>query len=61
MVSSVGFYSKRGSLVKDILFPRDIHFAFYTDSYKFVGIMACVAIIGFVVTIPVMLNIGTDP
>ena len=50
----------KGSLVRDILYPREISFRFYTDGYKFVAIMAFLAILGFLCTVPIMLQIGTS-
>jgi cation-transporting P-type ATPase 13A2 len=52
--------TSKGSLVRDILYPREIHFRFYSDGYKFVGIMALCAVIGFLATVPIMLNNGTQ-
>lgn len=46
--------------MRDILYPREIHFKFYTDGYKFVAIMAVVAIIGFFSTVPLMIEAGTN-
>ena len=57
---ATGFLTTKGQLVRDIMFPRDMHFKFYRDSYKFVGIMALTAIIGFLSTVPTMLKIGVD-
>lgn len=60
LVTSTGFLTTKGSLVRDILYPREITFKFYTDGYKFVGIMAVLAILGFMCAIPLMLQIGTS-
>lgn len=57
LVTSTGFLTTKGSLVRDIMFPREIYFKFYSDGYKFVGIMALFAIIGFLCTVPIMLSI----
>ena len=59
LVTSTGFLTSKGSLVRDILFPREIHFKFYTDGYKFVGIMAVFAILGFLTTVPIMVRAGS--
>lgn len=56
LVTSTGFLTTKGSLVRDILYPREINFEFYTDGLKFVGIMALVALIGFGCAVPAMLN-----
>jgi len=60
LVTSTGFLTTKGSLVRDILYPREIKFKFYTDGYKFVGIMAIIAILGFCATVPLMLAAGTN-
>lgn len=60
LVTCTGFMTTKGSLVRDILYPREISFKFYTDGYKFVAIMAFLAIVGFLCTVPIMLNIGTS-
>ena len=38
------------------MFPREIYFKFYSDGYKFVGLMAMFALIGFFFTVPIMLK-----
>ena len=60
LVTSTGFLTSKGSLVRDILYPKEIHFEFYADGLKFVGIMALIAVLGFLCSVPVMLNIGTS-
>jgi len=37
----------KGSLIKSILYPKPCRLNFYADSMKFLGIMACIALIGF--------------
>lgn len=46
--------------MRDILYPREIKFKFYSDGYKFVAIMAVLAIVGFFSTVPLMIRAGTD-
>lgn len=43
-------------MVRDILYPKVLKFKFYSDSLKFVFIMGIVAFIGFLITLPVMLE-----
>jgi cation-transporting ATPase 13A2 len=38
--------------VKSILFPKPTKFKFYSDSLKFVAVMACLAIFGMFATLP---------
>lgn len=55
LVTSTGFLTTKGSLVRDILYPREIKFKFYQDGMKFVGIMALISILGFCCTLPIMI------
>jgi len=48
----------KGSLIRDILYPKEIKFKFYSDGLKFVGIMAICAIIGSLITIPFQMKLG---
>ncbi|KAH7816798.1 putative P-type ATPase (P-ATPase) Superfamily Protein [Monocercomonoides exilis] len=42
------FSTAKGQLVRSILFPKPTKFKFYEDSFKFIGVMACIAFTGFV-------------
>jgi cation-transporting P-type ATPase 13A2 len=44
--------------VRDILYPKEIKFKFYSDGMKFVGLMGVLAILGFILTVPIMLSNG---
>ena len=55
LVVRTGFLTTKGNLVRDILYPKPIHFEFYTDGLKFVGMMACLAILGFCCVVPFMI------
>jgi len=61
LVRSTGFLTNKGSLVRDILYPRIIRFKFYRDSLKFVFIMGLIAFIGFCISFPTLLklHVGT--
>ena len=48
----------KGALVRDILYPKETKFKFYQDSLVFVGFMACIAIIGFLITLPQLIRLG---
>lgn len=56
IVTRTGFVTTKGSLVRDILFPKPTKFKFYEDSLIFVGAMAVVAVVGFLGTLPVLLK-----
>lgn len=58
LVRSTGFLTTKGSLVRDILYPKEIQFKFNADAMKFVFFMAALAIIGFGLTVPLMIKSG---
>jgi magnesium-transporting ATPase (P-type) len=43
-----GFSTAKGELVRSILYPRPTKFKFYEDSFKFIGVLAFLALLGFV-------------
>lgn len=47
MVVRTGFMTTKGSLVRSMLFPKPSGFKFYQDSFKYIGVMAVIAILGF--------------
>lgn len=56
LVIRTGFVTLKGNLVRDILYPKPNKFKFYRDSLIFVAVMALLAIIGFCMTLPVMID-----
>ncbi|GAA5848800.1 hypothetical protein JCM8547_006349 [Rhodosporidiobolus lusitaniae] len=48
MVMRTGFNTTKGALVRSMLFPKPFGFAFYRDSFRFIGVLAGVAVCGFV-------------
>lgn len=52
LVTKTGFDTLKGSLIKSILFPKPNRFSFYADSMKFIGVLAILSIIGFVISLP---------
>ena len=51
VVLSTSFYTVKGSLILSILFPQPSSFHFTQASYRFIGVMAVVAVIGFIISI----------
>jgi len=48
LVSAIGFSTTKGELVRSILFPKPNRFKFYSDSFKFIGFMGVIAVLGFI-------------
>ncbi|XP_063864679.1 polyamine-transporting ATPase 13A3-like isoform X3 [Scylla paramamosain] len=51
VVVRTGFSTSKGSLVCSIMYPPPVDFKFQQDSYKFVGVLAGIASIGFIYTV----------
>jgi cation-transporting ATPase 13A3/4/5 len=60
LVVRTGYLTSKGSLVRDILYPKEVNFPFYRDSYIFVGFMALVGIVGFMIVVPILIRMGTE-
>lgn len=58
LVKNTGFLTTKGSLIRDILYPKEIKFKFYNDGFKFVGIMALLAVVGMCAIIPLQIRLG---
>ena len=50
VVIRTSFQTAKGELVRSILFPKPVDFKFNRHINQFIGIMVCIAIIGFVYT-----------
>ncbi|KAJ2852596.1 hypothetical protein IWW36_000225 [Coemansia brasiliensis] len=58
MVLRTGFNTTKGALVRSILIPRPNKFKFYEDSFRFIGVLAVIAVIGFLASIGNFLRLG---
>ena len=61
MVVRTGFNTTKGALIRSMLFPRPNKFRFYRDSFRFIGVMALIAGLGFCVSIVNFINLGVTP
>ncbi|KAL1923846.1 uncharacterized protein VTP21DRAFT_8826 [Calcarisporiella thermophila] len=51
LVVRTGFNTNKGSLIRSMLLPRPNVFKFYRDSFKFLGVLAVLALCGFAASI----------
>ncbi|KAJ8954194.1 hypothetical protein NQ318_005789 [Aromia moschata] len=51
VVIRTGYLTTKGELVRSILYPPPADFKFESDSYKFIGILAFIAVLGIIYTI----------
>ncbi|XP_063965726.1 polyamine-transporting ATPase 13A3-like isoform X1 [Lytechinus pictus] len=54
VVIRTGFSTMKGDLVRSILFPKPVGFKFYSDSMKFIGILAILASIGIIYSVVIL-------
>jgi len=57
IVSLLGFLTAKGNLVRSIMYPPPVDYKFEKDSYKFVTVLAGIAIIGFIYSIFVKVSL----
>jgi len=55
LVTRTGFTTVKGELIRTMLFPKQSNFKFYYDSFMFIGILAFLAVIGFLIDLPFFL------
>lgn len=60
MVARTGFSTTKGSLVRSMVFPKPTSFKFYEDSFKYIGFMAIIAMLGFSISCARFIKIGLD-
>ncbi|KAK1240625.1 hypothetical protein MKX07_004653 [Trichoderma sp. CBMAI-0711] len=48
LVVRTGFSTTKGALVRSMLFPKPSGFKFYRDSFRYISVMAVVALLGFI-------------
>ncbi|THH06605.1 hypothetical protein EW145_g3970 [Phellinidium pouzarii] len=58
LVVRTGFNTTNGSLVRSMLFPKPLGFAFYRDSMRFIAVLAGIAGLGFLVSAVQFVRLG---
>ncbi|ATY66433.1 ATPase type 13A2 [Cordyceps militaris] len=48
LVVRTGFNTTKGALVRSMLFPKPSGFKFYRDSFRYISVMAGIALVGFI-------------
>lgn len=51
MVVRTGFNTTKGALVRSMLFPKPHGFKFYRDSFRYIGVMGIIALLGFTASV----------
>ncbi|KAI5123953.1 hypothetical protein M0805_006366 [Coniferiporia weirii] len=58
LVVRTGFSTTKGSLVRSMLFPKPLGFAFYRDSMRFIAVLAGIAGLGFLISAVQFVRLG---
>lgn len=51
LVVRVGFQTSKGELIRSIMFPKPVDFRFNSQIHKFIGVLACIASMGFIYSV----------
>lgn len=60
LVVRTGFNTTKGALVRSMLFPKPSGFKFYQDSFRYIGVMAVVALLGFIASFINFVRLGVE-
>lgn len=60
LVVRTGFTTTKGALVRSMMFPKPNGFRFYRDSFRYIGVMAMVALVGFSISAFNFVRLGMD-
>ncbi|KAF2750201.1 P-type ATPase-like protein [Sporormia fimetaria CBS 119925] len=60
MVVRTGFNTTKGALVRSMLFPKPSGFKFYRDSFRYISVMALIAMLGFIASFINFVRLGLE-
>jgi len=60
IVYGTGFNTKKGNLIRSILYPKEVEFKFKKDSARYMFFMAGLSFVGYFISVPFMLKNGVD-
>lgn len=60
LVVRTGFTTTKGALARSMMFPKPNGFRFYRDSFRYIGVMAMVALAGFSISAFKFVRLGMD-
>lgn len=60
LVCKTGFETAKGKLICSIIYPKPSQFKFYRDSLRFIAMMFCVGMMGFVVSAIMLAKVGAS-
>ncbi|CEP11235.1 hypothetical protein [Parasitella parasitica] len=60
IVVRTGFSTAKGALVRSMLFPKPNNFKFYRDSFRFIGVLSVIALVGFLISSVNFIRLGID-
>ncbi|PVV05075.1 hypothetical protein BB560_000410 [Smittium megazygosporum] len=58
LVIRTGFNTSKGVMIRSIMFPRNLSFKLYIDSFKFIAVLAIIAVLGFIFSAINFVRIG---
>ena len=58
LVLSTSFNTKKGRLIRSILYPKQVDFKFKKDSIRYIYIMAILSFVGFIISLPFLIKSG---
>ena len=60
LVYNTGFNTSKRNLIRSIIYPKNINIKFKEDSIKYICLMGCLSIIGFIISIPFLKKAGQE-